>query len=114
MPGVDIAIYTTEHAQQADQAGGALKAAQVAVLHCIFGNPFRHVTINPTWLASNEGTVRRIAQTIYHDRALDRMPILADALTDAGCDNEDILSHCRSEGPHVKGCWVVDTLLGKE
>ena len=42
------------------------------------------------------------------------MPILADALQDAGCDNDDILTHCRGEGPHVRGCWVVDLVLGKE
>jgi len=41
------------------------------------------------------------------------MPILADALQDAGCDNEDVLSHGRSEGPHVRGCWVVDMILGR-
>lgn len=43
-----------------------------------------------------------------------QLAILADALEDAGCDNADILDHCRSDGPHVRGCWVVDLLLGKE
>ena len=56
----------------------------------------------------------QIAQAIYDDRAFDRMPILADALEDAGCTDRAILDHCRSEGPHVRGCWVVDLLLGKE
>ena len=42
------------------------------------------------------------------------MPILADALEDAGCTNQDILNHCRGGGEHVRGCWVVDLLLGKE
>jgi hypothetical protein len=87
---------------------------QAISLRCIIGNPFRPVTINPTWLAWNDGTVRKIAQSIYDERAFDRMPILADALTDAGCDHADLLNHCRDEGPHVKGCWVVDLLLGKE
>jgi hypothetical protein len=66
-----------------------------------------------SWLTWQDSTVSRIAQGIYDERAFDRLPILADALLDAGCDNEDILAHCRSEGPHVRGCWVIDLLLGK-
>lgn len=50
---------------------------------------------------------------IHDDRAFDRLPILADAFQDAGCENDDILAHCRGEGPHVRGCWVVDLVLGK-
>ena len=65
-------------------------------------------------LAWNDGTVRRITEGIYEERAFDRLPILHDALLDAGCDNEDILAHCRSAGPHVRGCWVIDLILGKE
>jgi hypothetical protein len=80
----------------------------------IFGNPFRLPPPLPhTVLAWNDGTVRRIAEAIYAERAFDRMPILADALLDAGCDNEELIAHCRSEGPHVRGCWVVDLILGK-
>jgi hypothetical protein len=73
--------------------------------------PFRPVALNPAWLTS---TVKKPAQSIYDDRAFDRLPILADALEDAGCDNQDVLSHCRSTGEHVRGCWVVDLVLGKE
>ena len=51
---------------------------------------------------------------MHDDRAFDRLPILADALEDAGCDNADVLAHCRGEGPHVRGCWVVDLILGKQ
>jgi|SRR5579883_147568 len=79
-------------------------------LRDIFGNPFRPVSVNLSWLTSE---VRLLAEGIYQDRAFDRMPILADALQDAGCDNEDILTHCRQSGEHVRGCWVVDLLLGK-
>jgi hypothetical protein len=84
--------------------------------HCdlirdIFGNPFRPIAIDPAWFTS---TAVAIAQGIYDDRAFDRLPILGDALQDAGCENADILAHCRSEGPHVRGCWVVDLVLGKE
>lgn len=82
----------------------------VTIFHDIFGNPFRPVTINPRWLTE---TVVALATGIYSERAFDRMPILADALEDAGCDHADILDHCRSNGPHVRGCWVVDLLLGK-
>src|SRR5262249_12032196 len=86
---------------------------QAVMLRCIFGNPFRSVSINRAWLAWNDGTVLKIAQAIYDEGASERLPILADALEDAGCDNADILAHCRGEGPHVRGCWVVDLLLGK-
>jgi hypothetical protein len=87
---------------------------QARVLHCIFGNPFRPSPSLPSvTLAWNDGTVRRIAQGIYIDRAFDRLPILADALEEAGCTNADILAHCRQPGEHVRGCWVVDLLLGK-
>ncbi|OWK42425.1 hypothetical protein FRUB_04503 [Fimbriiglobus ruber] len=80
------------------------------VFRCIFGNPFRPITFNPSYLTP---TVLSLAKGIYEDRAFDRMPVLADALQDAGCDNEDILTHCRGPGPHVRGCWVVDLCLGK-
>jgi hypothetical protein len=76
----------------------------------LYGNPFRPVTIEPRWLTSN---VVDLSRTIYDERDFDRLPILADALMDAGCADESILSHCRSEGPHVRGCWVVDLVLGK-
>jgi hypothetical protein len=78
--------------------------------HDIFGNPFRPVTLNPSWLTT---TVHSLASGIYDDRAFDRLPILADALQDAGCDNEDILCHCRQTGEHVRGCWALDLLLNK-
>ncbi|MCE9532300.1 MAG: hypothetical protein K8T89_14440 [Planctomycetes bacterium] len=78
----------------------------------IFGPlPFRLVSLDPSWLTTN---VREISQAIYDDRAFDHMPILADALMDAGCDSDEIIHHCRSDGPHVRGCWVVDLLLGNK
>ena len=58
-------------------------------------------------------TVVQLAQSIYDDRAFDRLPILADALEEAGCTDAAILDHCRGPGPHVRGCWAVDLLLGK-
>lgn len=91
-------------------AGTALGKPPTALLHDIFGNPFRPVTIDPTWLTS---TVVSLAHGIYEQRAFDRLPILADALQDAGCDSEDVLNHCRGPGEHVRGCWVLDLILGK-
>jgi hypothetical protein len=80
------------------------------LLRDIFGNPFRPVTLDPRWLTSS---VLDLGRAIYDERAIERMPILADALMDAGCDNEEVLNHCRGDGPHVRGCWVVDLILGK-
>lgn len=133
------------------------KSDQAALLREIVGNPFRSVTQFrvpafvlpgglesrttvlspfPTW---NDGTVLRIAQSIYDRRAFEEMPILVDPLMEAGCDDEAILQHCRGmercwdhpmidggcpncdekvwrplRSPHVRGCWVLDLLLGKE
>ncbi len=81
------------------------------MMRCIFGNPFRPVAFDPSWLTS---TAVAIAQGMYESRDFSAMPILADALQDAGCDNADILDHCRGVGPHVRGCWVIDQLLGKQ
>ncbi len=78
----------------------------------IFGNPFRPVAVDPLWLTSD---VLALAKGIYEERAFERMPILADALQDAGCNHDVVLKHCRDEkATHVRGCWVVDLLLGKE
>ena len=88
---------------------------QSDLLRDIFGNPFRPVTLAPSLLDWNDSVVVKLSQGIYEERAFDRLPILADALEDAGCDDQDILAHCREQGlVHVRGCWVVDLLLGKE
>jgi hypothetical protein len=90
------------------------KRAQARLLRDIAGNPLRPVAFDRAWLSWNDGALVNLAQAIYDGRAFDRVPILADALEDAGCDNADILSHLRGPGPHVRGCWVVDLLLGKQ
>jgi hypothetical protein len=80
----------------------------------IFGNPFRpEPVLDPSWLTWDDGTVRKLAQGVYDDRAFDRLPILADALEEAGCTAADLLAHLRGPRPHVPGCWAVDLLLGK-
>lgn len=83
-------------------------------------NVFRTVTIDPAWLAWNDGTVVKLAQAIYDQRELPsgyldagRLAIMADALEDAGCQDTDILRHCRSGAPHVLGCWIADAILAK-
>jgi hypothetical protein len=86
-------------------------AEQAELARDIFGNPFRPVEVDPAWLTSD---VLALARGVYEDRAFDRMPILADALQDAGCDNGDVLIHCRDASAiHARGCWVVDLLLSK-
>jgi hypothetical protein len=87
---------------------------QPFILREIFGNPFRPITVNPTWLSWHGGLLVSMAQKMYDSRDFTGLPILADALEKAGCDDTDILGHCRGPGPHVRGCWVVDLLLGKE
>ncbi len=86
---------------------------QVTLLRDLFGNPFNPLAIESAWLAWNDGAVQKMAQSIYDARAFDRLPLLADAFKDAGCTDIDILNHCRTPGEHVRGCWVVDLLLGK-
>ncbi len=79
----------------------------------ILGNPFRNVLLLQEWLDWTDRTVVKIAQAIYEERAFDRMPILGDALEEAGCTDPDILDHCRQPGEHARGCWLVDQILGK-
>jgi hypothetical protein len=83
----------------------------VGLVRDIFGNPFHPVTFPSEWRTDTAVT---LARQMYESRDFSAMPILADALQDAGCDNEDILNHCRQPGPHVRGCWVVDLVLGME
>ncbi len=86
--------------------------AQADVARCIFGPlPFRPIALHHSCLTP---TARQLAEAIYQDRAFDRLPILADALEDAGCNQRDILAHLRSGGEHCRGCWAVDLVLAKE
>jgi hypothetical protein len=93
--------------------GAAEQRQQCCLLHDIFGN-FRPVSIDPAWLAWNDAALVKLAQAIYDDRAFNPLSVLADALQEAGCDIPEILGHCRGPGPHVRGCWVIDLVLGKE
>jgi hypothetical protein len=91
---------------------------QSKVIRDIFGNPFRPIALNPAWLTP---TVTTLATSAYNECSLPsgeldtiRLAVLADALEEAGCDNAAILGHLRSPGPHVRGCWALDLVLGKE
>jgi hypothetical protein len=94
-------------------SGRGEKKKQIRLLHDIFGNPFHATTCDPSWLTWEDGTIPKLAQGIYDDRAFDRLPVLADALEDAGCTNADLMTHLRNSGPHVRGCWAVDLLTGR-
>jgi hypothetical protein len=90
-------------------------AEQSVLFRDIFGNPFRPLpTIAPSILTWNDATIPNLAQQIYDERRFEEMPILGDALMDAGCHDEEILTHCQSREPHAKGCWVVDLLTGRD
>ena len=93
-----------------EQSGAAIHGFECSALRDVGGNPFRPATLVSAWQTA---TVQAHAQAIYDARAFDRLPILSDALEDAGCDNADILTHCRQLAEHVRGCFVVDLLLDK-
>lgn len=89
------------------------QAALADLVRDVFGNPFRKPpAVSPTVLTWNDGAVVKMAQATYDGRGFNRLPILADALEDAGCDDRTILEHCRGSGRHVRGCWLVDAILG--
>jgi hypothetical protein len=79
----------------------------------IFGNPFRPATLDASWRRGPGNAAVKLAQGIYEQRAFDRLPVLADALEEAGCPSGDLTAHCRAPTPHLPGCWAVDLLLGK-
>ncbi len=90
------------------------------MLREVFGNPFRPITLASTILAWNGATVVRLGQAAYDERQMPegtldngRLAVLADALEEAGCTDAGILNHLRGPRNHVRGCWVVDLLLGK-
>jgi hypothetical protein len=91
----------------------AAQADQCALLRELIGNPFRAVNLSEVVLGWNDGTIPRLAGVIYAGPHWDDLPVLADALEEAGCNDAAVLAHCRGGGQHVRGCWVIDLLLGK-
>jgi hypothetical protein len=84
------------------------------VVRELYANPFRPVTFDPAWLTWHDGTVGNMARAIYDEREFGRLPVLADALEDAGCAATELLAHFRGPNEHYLGCWALDLLLGKE
>jgi hypothetical protein len=97
--------------KEADAAAAEQRRRHCALLRDLFGNPFQSVKFSPHWRAAN---VVAVGNSIYKERAFDRLPILADALEEAGCSDAAVLEHCRGAGPHWRGCWVIDGVIGKE
>jgi hypothetical protein len=111
--GWGVLPASTTQEERKEAAARAL--ADVAdLLRELFGNPLRAMAIDPAWLAWNGGTARRIAQAIYNERRFEDLPILADALEEAGCTKGDLLGHCRQQGEHFLGCWALDLVLANE
>ena len=114
-------VYTTDCAEACMSAlcghddfdtGRGELMFQTDLLRDIFGNPFRPVAFADEWRSS---TAVALAKQMYDSRDFSAMPILADALQDAGCEDEQVLNHCRdAKQTHVRGCWVVDLVLGKK
>ena len=112
---------TVEAVRQATGTAEEERRHQVCLLHDVFGPlPFRPIVIEPAWLTWQGNTIPRLAQAAYEERLLPSgymdarcLTVLADALEEAGCHDADILTHCREPGPHFRGCWAVDLLLGK-
>ena len=111
---VSCAAAVSSWASGADRSYDVAHAAQASLLRDIFGSPFRAPPrLNPAWLAWEGGTVRNLAAAVYAGPDFDRLPIVADALEEAGCDAAEFLAHLRGPGPHARGCWALDLLLGK-
>jgi hypothetical protein len=90
------------------------RLAQCELLRDAFGNPFCPESFKSSWLRWHDGCAVKMARTIYEERRFEDLPMLADALEEAGCENETILWHCREPGEHARGCWVLDAILGRK
>jgi hypothetical protein len=101
----DAAHWSAAHAQEC--------AAQLHLLRDVLG-PGGPPAVDPRWLAWSGGLVVRLAAGTADQGRFEQLPVLADALEEAGCTEQDILKHCRGLGPHTRGCWVIDLLLGKQ
>lgn len=88
-----------------------LQGEDIRLVHEIFGNPFRLAPLDSAWMTP---TAVALSQKVYDSLDFSLLPIVADALEEAGCNDTDLLDHCRQPGPHARGCWVVDLLTGKE
>jgi hypothetical protein len=113
----DMAVVAVKRHLSITRRKAVGRLQQGRSIRCIFGNPFRPVSISPAWRTP---VVQGLAQAAYEQRELpagtldtSRLAVLADALEEAGCTDADLLNHLRGPGPHVRGCWAVDLILGK-
>jgi hypothetical protein len=105
-------MWGTEEGEAiAEQVGGERGPIECGLVREIFCNPLRPLSVAPAWRTPQ---ALAVARTAYEERRWQDLPLLADALEEAGCTEKQILSHCRGPGPHARGCWVVDLVLGKE
>jgi hypothetical protein len=110
----DFDAYTGNVTHHGDpQAKARVRRAQCDLLREVFGNPFRPVSFDPAWRSWEGGAVPQLAEEIHLNRNFDELPILADALEDAGCRVQAVLEHLRDGGAHVPGCWVLELAMGK-
>lgn len=113
--GWDVARNAAASAVRARNGSGLQEhRVQCDLLRDAFGNPFHPLAFDPAWLRWHGGCITAMAQTIYEERRFEEMPILADALEEAGCDDEEILWHCRVDAHHARGCWLLDGILGRK
>jgi hypothetical protein len=112
-PPDPFGVRATTCREAADAARRSENVAQCHLLRDIFHGPRPPVFIRQAWLNWNSRTAVRLAQVIYDECRFGDLPILADALLDAGCTEAGLLGHLRDPGPHFKGCWAVDALLLK-
>ena len=113
-PGSEGITHTPDAVRRLVRAAGGdveeEARVQCALLRDVFGNLPRPVKLPRRWRTRD---VTALARAIYEEGRFEEMPVLADALADAGCDNEEVLGHLRGKGPHVRGCWALDLILGK-
>ena len=105
-----VGEVTTDQAQVWDESQAEGNRDQVDLIREVVGNPFRPALPQPSWLRWNNGLIPTMARTIYAERAWEQMPILGDALEEAGCTDPQWLDHCRGQHLHVPGCWLLDAL----
>jgi hypothetical protein len=111
--GIPERVRNKVYAKHSRPAVERASAALVALAREVLGNPFRVPTISPAWREWDRGTVRAIAERVAETWDFSALPVLADALQDAGCEDEYLLAHLRSAGPHAPGCWALEAVLGR-
>jgi hypothetical protein len=102
---------TAEHSAAATEDFKGMSAVQAHLFRDVLGNPFRPVPFNPVWRTP---AAVALARSMYEERRFEDMPLLGDALEEAGCTDAQVLAHCRQAGEHVRGCCVVDLVLGRD